>query len=281
MSAYNLSHEEQEGGGRRYAWQPVNPQALSLNVSSNRQGTAGSSMNVVLSTTATTGVLVQASRILALKGIVDGFGHVSARHPENAEIFLISRSMAPALVTEEDIMTVAIDGTVRGSDNRRPFLERFIHASIYAARSDVGAVVHSHSPAVIPFGVVKGAPLRPVCHMAGFLPQQTPVFEIREVAGDASDMLVRTPDVADALAQRLGPEPVILMRGHGSTTVGHDLREAVFRAIYLEVNARIQLEALRLGAVTYLNASEAANVAAANAGQLDRAWDLWCRELNS
>lgn len=178
-------------------------------------------------------------------------------------------------------MTISFSGDPCDSDERRTFLERFIHAAIYDARADVGAVVHSHSSAVIPYGVVPGTPLRPVCHMAGFLMTQAPVFEIRDVAGDASDMLVRTLGIGQAMAQQLGQNAVILMRGHGSTAVGRDIREAVFRAVYLEVNAKIQSEALRLGPVTYLNAAEAQNVEAANAGQLDRAWELWCRELGN
>jgi HCOMODA/2-hydroxy-3-carboxy-muconic semialdehyde decarboxylase len=224
-------------------------------------------------------MLVQANHILAHKHIVDGFGHVSARHPEHPDRFLISRSMAPALVRAEDIMTLDLSGEPCDGDRRKAFVERFIHAAIYKARPDVGSVVHSHSPTVIPFGIVPGTPLRPTCHMAGFLIDQAPVFEIREVAGEASDMLIRTPDIAASLAERLGMNAVVLMRGHGSTAVGSDIRVAVFRAIYLEVNARIQIDAMHLGPVTYLNAAEAANVDALNAVQVDRAWDLWCREI--
>jgi HCOMODA/2-hydroxy-3-carboxy-muconic semialdehyde decarboxylase len=225
-------------------------------------------------------MLVQASHILSRKQIVDGFGHVSTRHPENSQKFLISRSIAPALVSSEDIMTMDLSGEPCDADGRKPFLERYIHAAIYRVRPDIRAVVHSHSPAVIPFTVVPEAPLRPVCHMAGFLGDQTPIFEIRDVAGETRDMLIRTPELGTALAQRLGNDAVILMRGHGSTTVGRDIAEAVFRAVYLEVNARIQSDAMRLGAVTSLNRAEASNAAAANVGQIGRAWDLWCRELD-
>lgn len=228
-----------------------------------------------------TEMLVRANHILAHKQILDGFGHVSARHPQSDAQFLISRSMAPALVRTEDIMAIDFSGEPCDGDTRKPFLERFIHAAIYRARPDVRAIVHSHSAAVIPFGVVPGTPLRPVCHMAGFLTHQAPVFEIRDAAGENSDMLIRTPSIASSLAQRLGDNAVILMRGHGSTTVARDIPEAVFRAIYLEVNARIQCEALRLGPVTYLNPAEAANVDAANVGQIDRAWNLWCREIGA
>lgn len=226
-------------------------------------------------------MLVQANRILARKQILDGFGHVSARHPERPDRFLIARSMAPALVSAADIMTLDLSGEPCDGDTRKPFLERFIHAAIYKARPNVGSVVHSHSPAVIPFSVVPSAPLRPTCHMAGFIIDQAPVFEIREAAGEASDMLIRSPDLGTALARKLGSCSVILMRGHGSTAVGPDIRLAVYRAIYLEANARIQSEAMRLGPVIYLNAAEAANIDAINAAQIDRAWDLWCREIQA
>jgi ribulose-5-phosphate 4-epimerase/fuculose-1-phosphate aldolase len=226
-------------------------------------------------------MLVQANHILARKQLLDGFGHVSARHPERSDRFLIARSMAPALVSAADIMTLDLSGEPCDGDTRKPFLERFIHAAIYKARPNVGSVVHSHSPAVIPFSVVPSAPLRPTCHTAGFIIDQAPVFEIREAAGEASDMLIRSPDLGTALAQKLGSSSVILMRGHGSTAVGPDIRLAVYRAIYLEVNARIQSEAMRLGPVIYLNAAEAANIDVINAAQIDRSWDLWCREIQA
>jgi len=223
--------------------------------------------------------LVCASRILALKQIVDAFGHVSVRDPQHTGQFLISRSMAPALVTAQDIMCCTFGGEPCEGEMRRPFLERFIHAAIYRARSDVGAIVHSHSQGVIPYGIVPQVPLRPAFHLAGFLACPPPIFEIREAAGDASDMLVRTLALGEALAQRLGDSAVVLMRGHGSTAVGKDLPEVVFRAIYLEANARIQSEAMRLGAPVFLNPAEAARAAAANAGQVQRAWELWRHEV--
>jgi HCOMODA/2-hydroxy-3-carboxy-muconic semialdehyde decarboxylase len=161
---------------------------------------------------------------------------------------------------------------------RTPYLERFIHGEIYRARPDVTAVVHSHSPAVIPFGV-STVPLRPVSHMGGFLGEGAPVFEIRDAAGPASDMLIRDRALGAALARSLGVAAVALMRGHGSVAVGASIRQAVFRAIYTEVNARIAADALRLGPVTWLTPQEAANVAAANDGQLGRAWDLWARAV--
>jgi ribulose-5-phosphate 4-epimerase/fuculose-1-phosphate aldolase len=225
--------------------------------------------------------IVMANRILAHHGVLDAFGHVSARHPTLRDCFIISRSMPPANVTPADLMHLQDDGTPVGSDARRPFLERFIHSSIYRARPDVKAIVHSHSPAVIPFSVVHEAPLRPVFHMAGFIGAKAPIFEIRDSAGEASDMLVRTGDLGDALAKCLGNSNVVLMRGHGSTCVGGDVRQVVFRSIYLAINAQIQSAACMLGDPTFLNAVEAANADSENSSQIDRAWVLWCSEVNA
>jgi HCOMODA/2-hydroxy-3-carboxy-muconic semialdehyde decarboxylase len=220
--------------------------------------------------------LVLANRILYHLGVVDGFGHVSVRHERDPERFLLARNMAPALVTAEDVMTFALDGTALG-DPRVPYLERFIHGSIYRARPDVGAVVHSHSASVIPFGVVSGVTMRPVFHMASFLRGAVPVFEIRDAAGEDNDMLVRDEALGDALARSLGDGAVVLMRGHGSTAVGRDVREAVFRAVYTETNARVQADAMQLGAPTFLSEREALRSSESNAGQIARAWDLWSR----
>jgi len=223
--------------------------------------------------------LVAASHILARHGVVDGFGHVSMRHPHTADRFLISRSMAPALVTAADIMTLDLDGDPL-DDDRAPFLERFIHAELYRARPDIGAIAHSHSPAVIPFGVVADVPLRPIYHMSAFLGEGAQLFEIRDAAGPASDMLIRDAPLGRALANVLGDAAAVLMRGHGATVVAPTLKLAVFRAVYLELNARMQADAMRLGPVTFLNAAEAANASRANEGQVDRAWQLWRREID-
>lgn len=219
--------------------------------------------------------LVAANRILFHQGVVDGFGHVSARHPARADAFLLARSMAPALVTADDILEFDFDGNTLGDDPRPGYLERFIHAGIYRRRADVGAVVHSHSPSVIPFGVVRETVLRPVYHMGGFLGAGAPVFEIRDTAGPATDMLIRDGRLGAALAERLGAASVVLMRGHGGTVVGATVRQAVFRAVYTEFNARLQGEALRLGTPNYLTPEEAVAAAAANDSQIDRAWNLW------
>ena len=224
--------------------------------------------------------LVDANHILFHLGVVDGFGHVSIRHPGDPGLFIISRSMAPALVTESDLMCIRLDGRPISKNAPAPYLERFIHGEIYRARLDVLAVVHSHSAAVIPFGVVPGVPLRPVSHMGGFIGEGAPVFEIRNTAGPNNDMLVRNNELGAALAQTLGRHNIVLMRGHGSTVVGTlNVRQAVYRAVYAETNARLQSEALRLGSPIYLTAAEAAGAAQANDNQQDRAWNLWKREV--
>lgn len=223
--------------------------------------------------------LVLANRILYRYGVVDGFGHVSARHDRSPGHFLLSRNMAPALVRREDIVTFDADGTALDADGRRVYLERFIHAEIYRARPDVTAVVHSHSPSVIPFGVT-GQALRPVFHMSGFLGEGSALFEIREVAGD-TDMLISNNALGVALAASLGSRSLVLMRGHGSTAVGASLEQAVYRALYAEVNARLQIQAKSLGEVTYLNAQEAAKAAAINDTQLPRVWELWRQEIGA
>jgi ribulose-5-phosphate 4-epimerase/fuculose-1-phosphate aldolase len=219
--------------------------------------------------------LVAANRILFAHGVVDGFGHVSARHDRDPGSFLVARNMAPALVTAADVMAFALDGTALGGDTRAPYLERFIHGSIYRARPDVGAIVHSHAPSVLPFGLVKNVPLRPVWHMSSFLLGAVPVFEVRDAYGPHNDMLVRDEAGGDALARSLGAHCAVLMRGHGATVAGDDVRQAVFRAIYTALNAQAQADALRLGAVEYLSAEEAARSATTNAGQVERAWSLW------
>jgi HCOMODA/2-hydroxy-3-carboxy-muconic semialdehyde decarboxylase len=222
--------------------------------------------------------VVTANRILFDQRVVDAFGHVSVRSSKRPDRFLLARNMAPALVTAGDILEFDLDGTPMAASAPSIYLERFIHAEIFRARPDVMAVVHSHSPAIIPFTVATGVGLKPVCHVSAFLgmvEDQIPVFEIRTTAGASSDMLIRSTQLGAALAKSLGSSPVVLMRGHGSTAVGASLRQAVYRAVYTEVNARLQSEALRLGPVTYLTEGESVNASKANDSQLNRAWDFW------
>jgi ribulose-5-phosphate 4-epimerase/fuculose-1-phosphate aldolase len=223
--------------------------------------------------------LVAANRILFKQGVVDAYGHVSTRHPHNPDTFLISSGRAPGLVSPEHIVELDLDGREIRGTRQSLYLERFIHSEIYRARPDVGAVVHSHSPSVVPFSVVPGASLRPICHMSGFLHAQVPVFEIRDTAGTGTDLLVSTPLLGQALAQRLGSSSVVLMRGHGSTVIGRTLREAVFHAVYTEVNARLQREALALGSPVFLTAEEASACVASVSASADRAWSLWLGQI--
>jgi ribulose-5-phosphate 4-epimerase/fuculose-1-phosphate aldolase len=218
--------------------------------------------------------IVVGSRILADFGVVDGFGHVSARHPTNPNHFLMSRSLAPALVAADDIMEFDLDGNAVDARGRSVFLERFIHGEIYKARPDVMSVVHTHSPGVIPFTVTK-VPLRPMFHNAAFLAMGVPVWEIRKDFGE-TDMLVRDPSRGKSLAQALGDKPVVLMRGHGDVTVGPTVKMAVFRAYYTDVNARLQSQAIALGGdINFLTAEEGAKADAVNFAVLERIWNLW------
>jgi ribulose-5-phosphate 4-epimerase/fuculose-1-phosphate aldolase len=223
--------------------------------------------------------LVVANRILYRQGVVDGFGHISARHDKSPGHFLLARNMAPGLVRRDDIITFDLDGTALDAEGRRVYLERFIHGEIYRARPDVHAIVHSHSPSVIPFGVT-GQPLRPIFHMSGFLGEGAALFEIRETGGD-TDMLIRDNRLGKALADTLGARSTVLMRGHGSTVVGTSIEQALYRAIYAEVNAKLQLQAVTLGEVNYLNPREAAMAAATNDTQLARVWELWRLEIGT
>ena len=218
--------------------------------------------------------LVAANRILYDQGVVDGFGHVSARHDKDPNRYLLARSMAPALVTASDIMEFDLDSTPVDQLGRAVYLERFIHGEIYKLRPDVRAIVHSHSPAVIPYADTR-VQLRPMNHIASFLGGGVPVFEIRDTAGPASNMLVSNPTLGHALAVVLGQRPVALMRGHGSVAAAQSVRHVVFRAIYTEVNARMESEALRLGEVTFLNDAEAAAATKTNDELVNRPWDLW------
>lgn len=225
--------------------------------------------------------LVLANHILVNEGVLDGFGHISVRDPADAQRFIIARSMAPALVTEADLVVCNLDGEVVSPAGAKTYVERFIHSEIYKARPDVMSVVHSHSPAVIPFGVVRGARLRPICHMSGFLGATVPVYEIRQHAGETSDLLVRNQALGEALAQSLGANAVALMRGHGSVAVGVSIKQAVFRAIYTENSARLQLEATRLGEIDFLTDGEAQATSDMNDQHLDRPWQMWVRKVRA
>jgi HCOMODA/2-hydroxy-3-carboxy-muconic semialdehyde decarboxylase len=218
--------------------------------------------------------IVTGSRVLADFGVLDGFGHVSARHPANPNRFLMSRSLAPALVTADDIMEFDLDGNAVDARGRSLFLERFIHSEIYRARPDVMSVVHTHSPGVVPY-TISQVPLRAVFHNAAFLAAGAPVWDIRKAFGE-TDMLVRNAAIGKDLALTLGDKPVVLMRGHGDVTVGPSVKLAVFRAYYTDVNARLQSQAIALGGEpNYLTPGEGAKADAVNLAVVDRVWNLW------
>jgi ribulose-5-phosphate 4-epimerase/fuculose-1-phosphate aldolase len=218
--------------------------------------------------------LVAANRILAEEGVLDAYGHVSIRHPSHPNRYVMSRSLAPIVVTADDIMEYDLDSNPVDPQGRTSVLERFIHGEIYKARADVKAVIHSHSPAVVPFGVTQ-VPMRPIMHVASFLWVGVPVFEIRDAGGPATTMLVRNATLGKALAVTLDDKPVALMRGHGNVVVGPDVRTAVSRAIYTEVNARLQAIAIGLGGpITYISAEEG-TARDKTPGDVGRAWELW------
>ena len=226
--------------------------------------------------------LAAASRILAAQGVVDGFGHVSMRHPSAPDRYLMARSIAPALVTPGDIIEYDLDSNPCNANGRGSFLERFIHGGIYKARPDIMSVVHSHSPSVIPFGLV-GVPMRAMFHSAAFIAAGVPVFDIRDRFG-ATDMLVGNAAKGVALAEVMGDRDIVLMRGHGAVACGPTLQASVFRSVYTEVNARIQHWTLALGGgapMAALDDEEGRLADAINQTAGRRAWDLWRTQVRS
>jgi HCOMODA/2-hydroxy-3-carboxy-muconic semialdehyde decarboxylase len=222
--------------------------------------------------------LVAANRILADQEILDAYGHVSIRHPANLNRYLMSRSLAPILVAAGDIMEYDLDSTPIDPKGRTSVVERFIHGEIYKARPDVRAVIHSHSPAVVPFSITK-VPLRPVFHQAAFLWVGVPVWDIRSVKDPtASSLLVRNIPVGKSLAAALGNKPVALLRGHGNVVVAQDVQTAVGYAIYTEVNAQLQTAAIGLGGpITYISDEEGMG-RDKNPGDPNRGWEYWKRK---
>ena len=216
--------------------------------------------------------LVAAYRILAEYGVIDAYGHVSLRSPTNPQHYYLARSLAPERVQLEDIIEYDLDSTPLNAQGRESVTERFIHGEIFKARPDVLAVVHNHSPSVVPFSVT-GVPMRALWHMAAFVGDGLPNWEIRSVR-KGTDLLVRDGVLGASLAKSLGTKPAALMRGHGSVTVGESLPRAVGRSVYLELSARMQMQALLLSKdITYLDAGE---VQASTPHQdYKRAWPMW------
>jgi ribulose-5-phosphate 4-epimerase/fuculose-1-phosphate aldolase len=220
--------------------------------------------------------LVAANRILYAKNIVDGLGHVSVRHDKEPGFYLLAAEKAPGLVTAEDLAIYDLDSNAQTLRERRPYNERFIHGEIYKARPDIHAVVHCHTPSLVTFCVCH-TPLRPLYHMSGFLGRGVARFEIRETAG-MTDMLVSSPPLGAALARSLADKQIVLMRGHGATMAGQSVKHAVYRAIYAALNATMQMDAMRLGEVTYLSDEEALKGMEINDRFVDRSWALWKQE---
>lgn len=229
--------------------------------------------------------LAAASRILVDQGVFDAAGHVSMRHPERPDRFLMSRSLAPELVTADDIMEFTLDcapcghpSTPLGASEPKPFIERFLHGGIYQKRADVIAVAHGHSAAVIPFGLVN-TPMRATYHNAAFLAAGVPVFDIRDRFG-ATDIVISSAERGAALADALGDKAVLLLRAHGFVAVAPDLPSAVFRAIFTEVSARVQLQAATLGGpMATLDEEEGRKADAINLATVGRSWELWKKRV--
>jgi ribulose-5-phosphate 4-epimerase/fuculose-1-phosphate aldolase len=224
--------------------------------------------------------LAAASRILVDQHVLDAAGHVSMRHPHRADRFLMSRSLAPALVTAADIMELTLDGEACDAAGRTPFIERFLHAEIYRARPDVMAVAHGHTPSTIPFGLID-TPLRATYHNAAFLAAGVPVFDIRDAFG-TTDIVVNSAAKGAALAAVLGDKAAVLLRAHGVAIVGPSIQAAVFRAVFTDVSARIQLQAMALGGpMAALDEEEGRLADAVNLATLGRAWELWKQRVTS
>ena len=219
--------------------------------------------------------LVTANRILAREGVVDAYGHVSIRHPERPDRYILSQSRAPDLVEVADLMEYTLEGDPIDQQGRGMYTERPIHGGIYEARDDVLAIVHNHSTTVIPFSVTD-TPLRPILHLAALTGPELPVWDIRDNFGD-TNLLVITMDQGRDLARCLGGRRVSLMRGHGCVVAGKSIREVVMASVYLQVNAGLLLESLRLGEVKYLSPGEIKMMTESQmslTGQ-ERAWEYW------
>ena len=221
--------------------------------------------------------LVLATRILVNEQVIDGFGHASVRDPNRSDHYFMTRDNFGGIDGEDYIIELDLDGNPCKPNGLQPSLERFIHAEIYRARPDVNAIVHTHSPALIPFGVSK-TPVQPLYHMCGFLAAGAPIFDIQQKHG-ITNMLVQSSELGHSLASSLGKSAVVLMRGHGATIVGGSMKEAVFRAIYTTINAHLQPIAMQLGEPKFLGHEEAVKADELHHAVLSRPWDYWTSRL--
>jgi ribulose-5-phosphate 4-epimerase/fuculose-1-phosphate aldolase len=220
--------------------------------------------------------LVAANRILAAEGVVDAFGHVSVRHPTDPKRFLLSRARAPELVQPDDIMEFTLEGEAVDARGRTPYLERFIHGALFEARPDVFSVIHNHSLSVIPYGM-SDERLKPVMHMTASIGAEVPVWDSQTKFGD-TDLLVSDMAMGRDLAQTVGKGPTSLMRGHGCVVASRSIRKAVYTAVYLEVNAALQMQASRLKNPKFLSPGEVKKITDADSDfGINRAWERWCR----
>jgi ribulose-5-phosphate 4-epimerase/fuculose-1-phosphate aldolase len=219
--------------------------------------------------------LVTANHILAHERVVDGYGHVSARHPNRPDRFFMSCSRSPALVSIDDIMEFDLDCNPIDQSGRAIYAERPIHGAIYKVRQEINSVVHNHAHEVLPY-TVTGVKLRPMTHVAGRIGSNIPVWDIADNFGE-TDLLVRTMDQGADLARCLGPNSAVLMRGHGATIAAASLKEAVLISVYLMVNAKLQAEAMRFGEVKYLSPEEVRKTGDTSVSplSLDRVWEYW------
>jgi HCOMODA/2-hydroxy-3-carboxy-muconic semialdehyde decarboxylase len=223
--------------------------------------------------------LVTANHILANENVLDSFGHVSIRNPENPHRFYLSRARAPAIIEAADIMEFTLEGLSVGAEPGKPYSERFIHAGIYEARPEINAVVHNHSPSVIPF-TVTSKKLRPLMHMCAPMGDDIPTWDIRTKFGDCTNLLVTDLAMGRDLAACLGDRTVTLMRGHGSTVAARSLREVVFTSVYMELNADMQMKAMAMGDVEYLSEGEISAIKRGRAGYtFERGWENWCNRV--
>lgn len=220
--------------------------------------------------------LVVATKILLHEGIMDTFGHISVRDPHDPESFFLAERLAPSMITKDDILRFDLDGET--TDNRPSYLERYIHSEIYKARPDVQCVLHTHSPAVLPYCFVD-TPLRPVTHMGAFMGESVPVYEIRDKRGDETDLFGGSRDVCADIAESLGQQTVVLMARHGVVNVGNSVREVVFRAFYLEQEAAALTAGLQVGTVKYLSPGEVTTAGKLVGAQIDRGWNHWSQRL--
>jgi ribulose-5-phosphate 4-epimerase/fuculose-1-phosphate aldolase len=225
--------------------------------------------------------LVIANRILAREDVVDAYGHVSIRNPDNPKSFFISRSLAPELIEKDDIVELGLDGEPLKNEKRSLYLERFIHAAIYEARPDINSVVHAHAEDTLPFGIAAATKLKPVIHSGSFIGPNVPVWDIADKFG-ATNVLVTNMAQGRDLAKCLAKNSVALMRGHGFASAARSLIEVVRLSVYLPRNARALMRAKMLGGkIKYLSKGE---IDARNKGyspystETWRAWEYWANK---